>query len=322
MRPMKTKRIGPAVTVVLSILLGLTVDYLLAAERSKVVRVGYQKSGALLLVKTDGSLEKKLAPLGYSVAWREFPSGPPILEALNAGALDVAHSGDAPLIFAQASGVPFVYFGVSAPSPASSGIVVPRSSPLKTLAELKGKKVAFAKGSSSHYLVARALQSSGLTFADITPVYLQPADARAALQSGTIDAWAVWDPFLAAAEIDANARSLTEGAPLSPHREFYFGRREFVEQNPAFVSALLEVLQASGERARLDPKATAAFLAPKLGISLPVMERSEARMQRYGGEPLSGQAVADQQQVADTFFKLGLISKPIRVEDLVYHPTK
>ena len=319
---MKTKRIGPAVTVVLSILLGLTVDYLLAAERSKVVRVGYQKSGALLLVKTDGSLEKKLAPLGYSVAWREFPSGPPILEALNASALDVAHSGDAPLIFAQASGVPFVYFGVSAPSPESSGIVVPKNSPLKTLAELKGKKVAFAKGSSSHYLVARALQSSGLTFADITPVYLQPADARAALQSGAIDAWAVWDPFLAAAEIDADARSLTAGAKFSPHREFYFGRREFVEQNPAFVSPMLEVLQASGERARLDPKATAAFLAPKLGIGLPVMERSEARMQRYGGEPLSGQAVADQQQVADTFFKLGLISKAIRVEDLVYHPAR
>ena len=319
---MKTKRIGPAVTVVLTIFLGLSVDFLLAADKNKVVRVGYQKSGALLLVRNDGSLEKKLAPLGYSVEWREFPSGPPVLAALNAGALDVAHSGDAPLIFAQASGVPFVYFGVSAPSPESSGIVVPKGSPLKSLADLKGKKVAFAKGSSSHYLVARALQSTGLTFADITPVYLQPPDARAALQSGTIDAWAIWDPFLAAAEIDADARSLTQGAKLSPHREFYFGRREFVEKNPALVSALLEVLQVSGERALADPKATAAFLAPKLGIGLPVMERSEARKQRYGGEPLSGQAIADQQEVADTFLKLGLIPKAIRVEDLVYHPAK
>ena len=307
---------------ILGLMLTFAVESSPAADAGKVVRIGYQKSGALLLVKTDGSLEKKLAPLGYRVEWREFPSGPPSLEALNAGALDVAHAGDAPLIFAQAAGVPFVYFGVSAISPDSSGIVVPKSSTLKTLAELKGKKVAFAKGSSAHYLVARALQSAGLSFADIKPIYLQPPDARAALQSGTIDAWAIWDPFLAAAEIDAEARSITAGMKLSPHREYYFGRRDFVEQNPALVSALLEALQASGDQAMADPKATAAFLAPKLGIGLAVMERSEARKQRYGGEPLSGQAIADQQQVADTFFKLGLIPKAIRVEDLVYHPTK
>ena len=308
--------------MVLALVLALTASRLSAADRAKVVRIGYQKSGAFLLVKQDGSLEKKLAPLGYGVEWREFPSGPPIVEAINAGALDIAHSGDAPLIFAQSAGVPFVYFGVSAISPESSGIVVPKDSPLRALAELRGKKVAFAKGSSAHYLVALALEKAGLSFADIKPVYLQPPDARAALQSGAVDAWAIWDPFLAAAEIDAQARSLTVGMKLSPHREFYFGRREFVDGNPALVSALLEVLQVSGKQAMDDPKATAAFLAPKLGLSLAVMERSEARKQRYGGEPLSGQAVADQQAVADTFFKLGLIAKAIRVEDLVYRPAK
>ncbi len=316
------KRLHFIPTAILTLVSTFVLQSSWAADTGKVVRIGYQKSGALLLVKADGSLEKKLAPLGYRVEWREFPSGPPVLEALNAGALDVAHSGDAPLVLAQAAGVPFLYFGVSMVSPESSGIVVPKGSALQTLAELKGKKVAFAKGSSSHYLVARALQSAGLTFADIKPIYLQPPDARAALQSGTIDAWAVWDPFLAAAEIDAEARSLTTGSKLSPHREFYFGRSDFVKENPALVSALLEVLQTSGAQAMADPKATAAFLAPKLGISLAVMERSEARKQRYGGEPLSGQAIADQQQVADTFFKLGLIPKAIRVEDLVYHPAK
>ncbi len=319
---MKTKRIGSVVGLVLAWVLTLPGGHLLAADKAKTVRIGYQKSGAFLLVKQDGSLEKKLAPLGYSVEWREFPSGPPVVEALNAGALDVAHSGDAPLIFAQAAGVPFVYFGVSVPSPESSGIVVPKDSPLQTLAELKGKKVAFAKGSSAHYLVALALEKAGLTFADIKPIYLQPPDARAALLSGTVDAWAIWDPFLAAAEIDAQARSLTAGMKLSPHREYYFGRREFVEANPALVPVLLNVLQVSGKQAMDDPKATAAFLAPKLGLSLAVLERSEARKQRYGGEPLSGQAVSDQQSVADTFFKLGLIPKAIRVEDLVYRPAK
>ena len=311
--------VGAVLLVLASVFL---VGRALAADKAKVVRIGYQKSGAFLLVKQDGSLEKKLAPLGYGVEWREFPSGPPIVEAINAGALDVAHSGDAPLVFAQAAGVPFVYFGVSVPSPDSSGIVVPKDSPLGSLAELKGKKIAFAKGSSAHYLVALALARAGLAFADIKPVYLQPPDARAAFQSGTVDAWAIWDPFLAAAEIDAQGRSLTAGLKLSPHREFYFGRREFVEGNPDLITALLDALQVSGKQAMSDPQATAAFLAPKLGLSLPVMERSEARKQRYGGEWFSGQAVADQQTVADTFFKLGLIPRAIRVEDLAYHPAK
>ena len=313
---------GRTLFLMLTMAVAFSEGRLPAADKAGVVRVGYQKSGAFLLVKQDSSLEKKLAPLGYHIEWREFPSGPPIVEAINAGALDVAHSGDAPLVFAQAAGVPFAYFGVSVPSPDSSGVVVPKDSPVKTLAELKGKKIAFAKGSSAHYLVALALDKAGLTFADIKPVYLQPPDARAAFQSGTVDAWAIWDPFLAAAEIDAQGRSLTADLKLSPHREYYFGRREFVEGNPDVVTALLDVLQVSGKQAMSDPKATAAFLAPKLGLSLAVMERSEARKQRYGGEPLSGQAIADQQTVADTFFKLGLISKDIHVEDLVYHPAK
>lgn len=316
---MKTKRVGSAVTAMLAFVLALSMSHLVAAD--KVVRIGYQKSGALLLVKNEGSLEKKLAPLGYTAEWREFSSGVPILEALNAGALDVGHSGDAPVVFAQASGVPFVYIGVTAASPDNTGVVVPENSSLKTLADLKGKKVAFVKGSSAHYLVACALQSAGLTFADITPVYLAPPDARAALQSGTIDAWGIWDPFFAAAEVDARARALTEGAKLSPHREFYFGRRDFAQSNPAFVAALLEVLQDSGKRALADPKGTAAFLAPKLGIGLPVMERAEARKESYGAVPMDAPALADQQKVADIFFKLGLLPKAIRVEDAVYHPS-
>ena len=307
-------RLRSVLAAMLAVLSVLTVPSSFAADAGKVVRIGYQKSGALLLANADGSLEKKLAPLGYSVQWREFPSGPPIVEAINAGALDVAHSGDTPLVFAQAAGVPFVYFGVSMPSPDFSGIVVPQTSPLKSLAELQGKQVAFAKGSSAHYLVALVLEKAGLTFANIKPMYLQPSDARAALQSGAVDAWAVWDAFLAAAEIDAQARSLTAGMKLSPHREYYFGRREFVESNPALITALLEVLQVSGRQAMDDPKATAAFLASKLGLSLAVMERNEARKQRYGGEPLTGQAVAD------AFFKLGPIPKVVRVENLAYHP--
>ena len=293
------------------------------ADPAKTLRVGFQKSGAFLLVKNEGTLERKLAPLGYAVEWKEFPSGPPIFEALNGNGIDLGHSGDAPVVFAQASGVPFALLGITDASPESAGIVVPKGSPLKTLADLKGRRVAFAKGSSAHYHLARALAAAGLTFADVTPAYLQPPDARAALQSGNVDAWVIWDPFFAAAEVDAEARTLVNGKGLTAHREFYFARRDWLEKNGAtVVPAVFEALNESGQKALADHKAVAAFLAPKLGISQAVLERSENRKRRYGALPVTAEVIAEQQGVADTFFKLGLIPKALDVSQVVYQAAK
>jgi sulfonate transport system substrate-binding protein len=288
------------------------------AASSKELRVGYQKSGALLLTKTSGSLEKALAPLGYSVVWREFPSGLPLLEALNGCSIDFGHSGDAPLLFAQAAGIPFQIFAASNPSPESTGVVVPKDSPIHSFAELKGKTVAFARGSSSHLVVAQLLAREGLTFADIKPVYLEPPDARAAFEAKVVDSWAVWDPFLAAAEVEGGARLIVNGAGIGGHREFYFGRAEFLQTNPKVVDVIMAVLSTTGQAAKRDPKATADFLAENLGISPAVMERSELRKQRYYAQPISTEIVNEQQAGADIFFRLGLMPKAIRVADIVY----
>jgi sulfonate transport system substrate-binding protein len=288
------------------------------AESGKVLTVGYQKSGALLLTKTSGLFEKALASLGYNVVWREFPSGFPLLEALNGGSIDIGHSGDAPLLFAQAAGIPFQIFAASNPSPESTGVVVPKDSPIHSFAELKGKTVAFAKGSSSHLVVAQLLAREGLTFADIKPVYLEPPDARAAFEAKAVDSWAVWDPFLAAAEVEGGARLIVNGAGIGGHREFYFGRAEFLKTNPKIVDVLMVVLADTSQAAKRDPKATADFLAEKLGISPAVMERSELRKQRYYAQPISTEIVNEQQAGADIFFRLGLMPKAIRVADIVY----
>ncbi len=301
----------------LSLLVGVGIAH---AKEEKAVRIGFQKSGAFLLVKSEGTLDEAFKKIGYKVEWKEFPAGPPLIEALNAGSLDIGHSGDGPLIFAQANGVPFVYLANTNASPKSSAIIVPKDSPLKQAADLKGKKVAFARGSSSHYLVAKALEKEGLSFADITPIFLSPPDARAAFQSGTIDAWGIWDPFYAAAEIDSQARVLAPGEGLTPHREFYFARKDFITENPQIVDPLLDVLNASGEKAVSDPKATAAFLADKLGISLSVLERSEGRKLRYGGLRLTDEIVAEQQGVADLFLSQGLLKAPIKVSEALYQP--
>ena len=195
------------------------------ADAPKIVQIGYQKSGFLLLVRSERTLEKRLEPLGYAVEWHEFTSGPPLLEAMNSGAIDFGHSGQPPPVFAQANGVPLVYVATTESSPDSSGLVVPQNSPIQTVADLKGKRLAFARGSSSHLFAAQLLAQAGLTFANIKPVYLQPPEARAAFQSGAVDAWAVWDPYFSAAELQLNARTLATGKGLTGFREFYFARK-------------------------------------------------------------------------------------------------
>ncbi|PTT82082.1 sulfonate ABC transporter substrate-binding protein, partial [Pelomonas sp. HMWF004] len=165
-----------------------------AAAQTTTLRIGFQKSASLLtLQKSTGSLEKRLAPLGVSVKWVEFPAGPQLLEGLNVGAVDVGFVGEAPPIFAQAAGAKFVYIGFDPAAPEAEAIVVPKDSAIKSVAELKGKKVALNKGSNVHYLLVKALEQAGLKYTDIQPVFLPPADARAAFERGAVDAWVIWD---------------------------------------------------------------------------------------------------------------------------------
>src|SRR6201995_3237614 len=159
------KMIAVAVLSMTTALAGVGASY----GQDKVVRVGYQKYGKLVLLKGRGSLEEKLKPLGYTVAWTEFPSGPPLLEALNVGAIDFGIAGETPPIFAQAAGAPLVSLAYDPPAPQGEAILVPKDSPLKSVAELKGKKVALNKGSNVHYLLVRALEKAGLKYSDITP---------------------------------------------------------------------------------------------------------------------------------------------------------
>jgi len=240
------------------------------------------------------------------------------LEALNGGSIDIGHSGDAPVIFAQAAGIPFVYIAATDESPESAGVVVRKNSPIRNFGELRGKTIAFAKGSSSHHLVAQLLGRAGMTFNDIKPAYLQPPDARAAFESGTIDAWAIWDPFLAAAELDGDGRVIATGAGFNGHREYYFARKDFLTAHPEILAPLLAGLIEVGVKAKQDPKATADFLAGKLGISAAVMERSEFRKQRYNARPLDLGITREQQEAANTFLRLGLIPHEIKVSEDVY----
>ena len=250
--------------------------------QDKVVRVGFQKYGKLVLLKGKGTLEEKLKPLGYKVTWTEFPSGPPLLEALNVGAIDFGIAGETPPIFAQAAGAPLVYLAYDPPAPQGEAILVPKDSPLKSVADLKGKKVALNKGSNVHYLLVRALEKAGLKYTDIEPVFLAPSDALAAFSRGSVDAWVIWDPYEAAAEASTGARILADGTGLVSNYQFYFSSKKFLEHNAKAVDVTLEALTEADEWTKNNIQAVAELLSPSIGLPAPVLAVSlEAQILRH-----------------------------------------
>jgi len=286
------------------------------SAQDKVVRIGFQKYGNLILLKGKGDLEKKLAPLGYRVEWKEFPSGPPLLEALNAGSIDFGHTGEAPPIFAQAAGVPLVYVAHEPAAPRGEAILVPKDSAITTLADLRGKKIALNKGSNVHYLVVKALEKAGVKYSEIEPAFLAPADARAAFERGAVDAWAIWDPFQAAAETATGARTLADGTGIAPNYQFYFASQKLTDADPHVVDAILAAIADIDAWANGREVAVAEQLSAGIGIPAPVLEVALKR-QSYGIKPLDTEVVAAQQSVADTFYALGLLPKQIVVSTVV-----
>ncbi|TRL40744.1 MULTISPECIES: sulfonate ABC transporter substrate-binding protein [Rhizobium] len=282
----------------------------------KVLRIGYQKYGTLVLLKGKGLLEKKLEKIGYQVKWTEFPAGPQLLEALNVGAVDFGSTGETPPIFAQAAGAPLVYVAHEPPAPRGEAILVPKGSPITSVAQLKGKTVALNKGSNVHYLLVKALEEAGLAYTDIKTSFLPPADARAAFERGAVDAWVIWDPFQAAAEIAIEARELRNGEGLVPNHQFYLGARPFVEGNAQALDLTLQAIAEIDDWTKANTAAAAAELAPSVGIPEPTLVRALER-QSYGVKALDKTVIAQQQAIADTFFALGLIPTKLVIADVV-----
>lgn len=278
------------------------------------LRIGYQKYGTLTLLKGRGTLEKRLAEQGINVKWTEFPAGPVLLEGLNVGSVDFGTVGEAPPIFAQAAGANLVYVGNEPASPGSEAIVVPKGSSLRTLADLKGKKIALNKGSNVHYLLLKALEKAGVAYAEIQPVYLPPADARAAFERGSVDAWAIWDPFLAAAEKQIGARVLADGKGLVSNYQFYLASRNYAEKNPEILRIVLDEVARVDDWGRSNPEEVATVLSAQTGLSRDVVALAASRY-AYGVKPVSVDVIAAQQKVADAFANLKLIPKPIVVKD-------
>ncbi len=287
------------------------------AAEPGVVRIGYQKNGILVVAKQQGIIEKRLEPLGQSVRWVEFSFGPPMVEALSVGGLDFGLLGDAPPIFAQARGSDLLYVAAQEAGGSGAGILLPSGSTLRSLAELKGKRVAFARATSAHNLTVAALEKAGLAYTDIEPVMLAPADAAAAFARGSVDAWVIWDPYLAIAEAAEGVRALAYATTITPQNNFLLARRNFAEAQGPALAAAIDALGEVAAWCRQNRGAVAELLSQGTGVPLAATRRAVDRTDYVIG-PMTERVVAEQQRVADRFHALKLIPKPVRIADAVW----
>ena len=282
-----------------------------AQAPARVLRVGHQK-GWLSILKGRGTLEKRLAPLGVSVTWTEFNAGPVQLEALNVGSIDFGDVGEAPPIFAQAAGALLVYAGATVPRPKLEAVIVPKGSAIRSVADLKGRRVALNKGSNVHYFLVKLLEKQGLAYGDVQTVFLAPADARAAFEKGAIDAWVIWDPFLAAAQKTLDARLLADASGVVQNRAYYFTSREFATRNADVLKIAIDEVNAIDTWAAKNQSAAAAELSAVLGLDKSITELYLSRA-TFGTAPITREILAEQQVIADTFFELKLIPKKLNL---------
>jgi len=288
---------------------------LFAQTAPKVVRIGYQKFNTLNILKGTGQLEKALAPAGVTVEWREFLGGSQLAEALSANAIDFGHASDGIGVFQQASGKGLVYLAAESPYPGGVGFLVPKDSPIRTVRDLKGKKVVTGRGYNTQYVLIRALQAAGLSYEDVEPVYIVTAsDTVAAYQSGSVAAIGLWDPFLAGAQIATDSRLLFDGTGLSGNRTYHFAQPDYARANQETLKTVFAELRKTNSWAQANPKQVVDTLAPQLKVEPKVLALATERRQ-YGVVALTPEIAKEQQGLADAFAQLKLIPKPIEVKD-------
>jgi ABC-type nitrate/sulfonate/bicarbonate transport system substrate-binding protein len=281
------------------------------------VRLGFQKFGALAALRALGSLDERLRPFGYRAEWREFSAGPAVLDAIGRGEIDVGVTGEAATVFALAMGVPFFYVGYESPAPADVALVVADPA-LRSIDDLKGKRVAFSRWSNADHFLTTALNIRGLSRADIEPVYVPPTlDLLEDLRDGAIDAWGIWEPLLSAARLKSDAHVLLDGTGYVENHQFYVARRLFACGQPQIVEAILAEIRALGATPRERPEQELSAVARCLHL-----DRRVARhyLDSLDFEPkaLDGDVIGKQQQIADGYFAAGQLPARVSIESAVW----
>ncbi|BEM05016.1 MULTISPECIES: sigma-54-dependent Fis family transcriptional regulator [Serratia] len=281
------------------------------------LRIGYQKFGNLGVLKARQSLEQHFAAQRISVLWSEFPAGPQLLHALDGDEIDFGTTGEVPPIFAQAQGNALVYVGFEPPAPQSVAMVVPQDSPIRSAADLRGKRIALNKGSNVHYLLLQMLDEQGLTLNDVRIVYAPPKYPLSATDLQAVDAWMMWDPLLSDAQRSRELRVIADGTQRVLNQQFYLARREFAERSGDLLQPLMQALQHTGRYIAAQPREAARHLSDELGLASASLELALSR-RSHEIRAMDLQVIRQQQSIADRFYALGLLPKAIAVREAVW----
>ena len=284
--------------------LALAIALMSAASASWAVtlRVGDQKGGNQSLLQAAG----ELGNLPYQIEWSEFPAAAPLLEALNAGAIDVGYVGSAPFLFAYATGVPARIISVVRQNSDGLAIVVPAKSPVQSARDLKGRRIATGRGSIGHYLVLATLEKAGMKADDVHLVFLGPIDARTALSSGAIDAWATWEPYTSMVELAEGARRIATGNGFSADKSYLVAGNAAIQQKRAALADFALRLNRARQWALQHTDRYANTWAKITGNPEAVAARWFALAQIHG-VPIDDELVADQQSIVDLYAKASVI---------------
>jgi len=296
-----------SLTLIGSLLLLLAATGLARAEEV-TLRVGDQKAGLKALLEVSGQAKD----LPYRIQWSEFPAAAPILEALNTQALDVGYTGDLAFLTVYSAGAPIRAIGGSRSAARSQAILVPKGSPARTLADLKGKRLAGNKGGWGQFLILAALEQAGIPADQVKWSYLGPIDARAALASGSIDGWAIWEPYVATAVVEDGARIIADGTGLTPTITFLVATQDAIAQRRAALADFRRRIYAAWAWGLDHIPAYAAYNARLTGLPEPIVARAYEDDHRTPLQIDDG-VVAEVQQAADRSLRYGILSRKLDV---------
>jgi len=291
----------------------------LQRERERELRIGYQKFGNLGVLKARQSLEQHMAERGVSVLWSEFPAGPQLLHALSHQEIDFGTTGEVPPLFAQASNSPMVYVAWEPAAPQSVALLVPNSSPVQQIGDLRGKRIAVNRGSNVHYLLLQILDEAGLALDDVRIVYAPPKFPLTPSDLNAVDAWMMWDPLLSDAENSGQFRVIADGTGRVNNHQFYLAERGFAAHSSDLLPILLTALEQTGRYIDAHRAEAAGLLSAELGISAPSLMHALAR-RSHQTQRMNLAIIREQQTIADRFYALGLFNRAIRVRESVWHP--
>ncbi|GEO25308.1 sulfonate ABC transporter substrate-binding protein [Alicyclobacillus acidoterrestris] len=289
-----------------------------SADAGVTVNIGTQSlMGPMYLAEKKGWFEQAFARVGAKVKWVQFTSGPPFFPAIASNHIDFGQVGNTPVLVGQAANVNFTEIAVDSSGKNGDALLVPKGSPLHSLQDLKGKKVAVAQGSSAYNLLYKALAKAGLTTSDIHIVQLQPNEAQPAFESHAVDAWATWDPYITEEVSLHGAEELaTEQSLASADPGFTIVRSKFAQQHPDLVVRFLQVYQQAldYQKAHMDEAiqlyANSTHLSPSVIRQLLENEGDE-------NAPVTDEVVKEQQQTADFLYQQGALNTKLDVSKVV-----